>query len=215
VAALSDFNFTFKGGQIYCVCGPSGAGKSTLMNLILGLLPASAGSLVMHGADSDGKNPISYMPQKVQLVADTVAANVAYPEATLDLERVRTALTRVRLLAAIEALPQGLETLVGEGGSGLSGGQAQRVLLARLYYHRRPFVLVDEGTSALDPEVEGLVYALLRELATDGAVVITIAHRLAGALAADQVLLLNHGRLAHHGSPSDVLNSSAYQAILG
>jgi ATP-binding cassette subfamily B protein len=112
-------------------------------------------------------------------------------------------------------LPQGLRTDVGEGGKGLSGGQAQRVLLARLHYHRRPFVLVDEGTSALDPEVEGVVYALLQELAAAGAVVITIAHRLAGALAADEVLLLDQGRLARSGPPQAVLGSPEYQAILG
>jgi subfamily B ATP-binding cassette protein MsbA len=219
--ALSDFTFTFEGGSIYCVCGPSGAGKSTLMNLLLGLIPAKAGSLVLKLGENSGESTdsetaaISYMPQKVQLAFDTVAANVAYPATTINAEKVKDALRKVDLLDAVTAMPDGIESIVGEGGAGLSGGQAQRILLARLYYHRRPFVLVDEGTSALDPEVEGLVYNLLRDLARQGAVIITIAHRIAGALAADKVLLMNHGRLATSGSPTQVLSSAEYLTVLG
>lgn len=215
VAALREFSYVFKAGRIYCICGPSGAGKSTLLNLLLGLIPAKSGSLEMSCQGQDRKDPICYMPQKVLLVPDTVAANVAYPDTDIDSLRVEEALQRVGLDEAINSLPLKIQALLGEGGAGLSGGQAQRVMLARLHYHRRPFVLVDEGTSALDPEIEGVVYDLLRELAQRGAVVITIAHRLAGALAADDVILLNHGELAKHGSPTEVLRSPEYLSVLG
>lgn len=104
---------------------------------------------------------------------------------------------------------------MGEGGVGVSGGQAQRLLLARLWYQHQPFVLIDEGTSALDPEIERIIYGLLRQLADDGAVVVTIAHRLAAAEIADVLLLLNHGELVTSGAPRDVIASEAYRGILG
>lgn len=189
--ALADFTYTFEGGKIYCVTGPSGAGKSTLFGTLLGVVSPTSGHVRFAGA---GERP-AYMPQKVLLAPATLAENVAYPDASPDAARVRESLTRVGLASVVSSLPQGLDTRVGEGGAGLSGGQMQRILLARLWYRKAPWVLVDEGTSALDPEVETLVHALLRDLAAGGAVVVTIAHRRAGAEAADEVLLLEAGRL--------------------
>lgn len=201
-AALDHFSSTFDGGKVYCLVGPSGAGKSTVFNAILGLVTPSEGHLAFAGPSA---SRVAYMPQKVQLVPDSVAANVSYPEQNPDLTRVKEALARVGMASVVDALPQGTSTLLGEGGSGVSGGQAQRILLARLWYHRAPIVLVDEGTSALDPEVEQLVHSLLRDLAAAGAAVLTIAHRRSVAEAADEVLLLRDGKLVTRGSPATVL----------
>jgi ABC-type multidrug transport system fused ATPase/permease subunit len=212
--ALADFSFTFHGGRVYCLAGPSGAGKSTLFNVLLGLVVPTQGRVHLRGKVAPGAEPIVYMPQKVLLVPGTVAANVAYPDEAADAARVQAALERVGLAEVVQALPGGVETVVGEGGTGLSGGQAQRVLLARLWYQRSPVVLVDEGTSALDPEVELLVHALLRELAAGGAAVVTIAHRPGVAEAADELLLLSRGRLVAHGPPREVMASPAYRAAL-
>ena len=115
---------------------------------------------------------------------------------------------------AVQGIDGGLDARIGDGGAGVSGGQAQRLLLARLWYHQKPFVLVDEGTSALDPEIEQTVYALLRQLADRGAVVITIAHRLAAAQIADELLLLQGGCLTASGTPTEVMASPAFALAL-
>ena len=170
--ALRNFSYCFRKGKIYVIFGPSGAGKSTLFNVLLGLVP-----------------------QFVHLMPDTIAMNVAYPHCEADTLKVKNALTRVGLLEAVEELPQGMDTLVGYRGHGLSGGQMQRILLARIYYHRAPLVLIGEGTSALDPELEQLVYATLREISAEGCIVLMIAHRLAAATIAHAVLYLKEGCL--------------------
>jgi ATP-binding cassette subfamily C protein CydD len=193
--ALSGFSYNFEAGRIYCLAGPSGAGKSSVFNVILGLVKPTSGRVRFVAPAGDPRRLVTYMPQKVQLVPDSVAANVAYPETQFDRARVEQALVKVGLRDVVTSMPSGIDTLVGEGGRGLSGGQAQRLLLARLWYARAPFVLVDEGTSALDPELEGVVHGLLRELADQGAVVVTIAHRPAAAERADAVLRLDAGRL--------------------
>ncbi len=194
--ALKDFSYTFLGGKIYCLAGPSGAGKSTVFNLLLGLVEPEQGSREIHFDGPSEDSLVCYVPQKVLLLPGTVAANVAYPSEAFDQARVTAALAKVGMTKAVSELPLGIHAVVGEGGSGVSGGQAQRILLARLWYHKKPFVLVDEGTSALDPEIERSIHALLRDLANDGAVVVTIAHRKSAAAAADHVLELANGRLS-------------------
>lgn len=212
--ALRGVSCELVAGRIYCFAGPSGAGKSTLFNLILGLLKPERGELRIEAPNGDDNLTVCYMPQKVLLAPDSIAANVAYPSPVWDVGRVQGALARVGMNDVVTSLPEGVETLVGDGGKGLSGGQAQRILLARLWYHRAPIVLVDEGTSALDPEVERVVHDLLRELAKSGSVVVTIAHRPGSAEIADDLLLLDGGKLVASGSPREVMGSPIYQRLL-
>lgn len=210
--ALSGFRFRFEGGRIYCLVGPSGAGKTTVFGVALGLVEPRAGRVF--AASPDNKQKMIYMPQKVQLAPASVAANVAYPEAVPERARVAAALARVGLAGLADSLPEGLDTRVGEGGHGVSGGQAQRVLLARLCYHEAPFAFVDEGTSALDPEVERLVYDVLKDMAARGAAVVTIAHRPSAAAIADEILLLEGGKLVAHGAPDAVRGSVLFQRLM-
>ncbi len=212
--ALKDFSFDFVAGQIHCLAGPSGAGKSTAFNLLLGLLTPQAGTVEMTCASDVSGAPVCYVPQKVLLLPATIAENVAYPDATFDEARVMEALAKVELTATVAGQRGGIHERVGEGGVGVSGGQAQRILLARLWYQQKPFILVDEGTSALDPEVERTIYQLLRELASRGAVVVTIAHRSAAAESADVLLLLDQGRLVKAGSPKEVMASPEFRQAL-
>jgi len=212
--ALTDLSFTFASGRIYCLAGPSGAGKSTLFNLLLGLVKPQSGHIEMQCTHTVTGAPIAYMPQKVLLLPGSVAANVAYPEAMPDLTKVSEALALVGMTKVVHGLVGGMNARIGAGGAGISGGQAQRLLLARLWYHQKPFVLVDEGTSALDPEIEQTIYLLLRQLADRGAVVITIAHRMAAALISDELLLLQAGRLTASGPPKTVMASAAFTQIL-
>ena len=213
--ALRGFSYCFEAGRIYCLLGPSGAGKSTLFNVLLGLLRPTSGALRFEAQTQRTHGElVAYMPQKVQLMPGSVGENVAYPASDFDAVRVEEALERVGLHAFVSSLPQRMNELIGEGGRILSGGQAQRVLLARLWYRAAPFVLVDEGTSALDPEVEVLVFDLLRALAQRGAVVIMIAHRMAAAAIADRLLLLESGRLSVEGEPAVVMASKLFQDAL-
>ncbi len=205
--ALADFSFTFAPGKIYCLVGPSGAGKSTVFGAALGLIRPQSGTVAAPKA-------LLSMPQQVRLAPASLAANVAYPDASWDAARIDFALARVGLANVTRELPEAQETLVGEGGRGVSGGQAQRILLARLHYRRAPVVLVDEGTSALDPEVEILVHGLLRELADAGATVIAIAHRPSAAAIADEVLLLDGGRLVASGTLGVVERTALFQRLM-
>lgn len=213
--ALKNFSYTFDAGKLYCLVGPSGAGKSTLCQLLLGLNQPSSGRLCFEypGHKAIGEN-IAYLPQKIQLLPGTLGENIAYPHANFDVNKAQEALQRVGLSRLVSTLPNGLDEPVGEGGRGLSGGQAQRIYLARLWYHHADFVLVDEGTSALDPEVESLVFDLLRDLVKRGSIVVMIAHRMAAAAIADELLLLRDGELVLHGPPRLVMASSAFHAVL-
>lgn len=213
--ALADFSRVFEGGRVYCLFGPSGSGKSTLFNLILGLVPPTRGRVGLAIPRADAPLPVCFMPQRLTLTPDSLAANVAYPDIVPDHARAEAALRLAGLSSLLAELPDGLETLVGEGGKGLSGGQAQRVMLARLHYHAdSPVVLMDEGTSALDPEMERLALDSLRARANAGALVIMIAHRPAGARMADELIVLRDGSLVAAGPSIDVMKSSEFTGIV-
>lgn len=201
--ALVDVSFRFGGGRIHCLCGPSGAGKSTLFQLLLGTLSPSKGSISL-GLPKDLKveRAISYLPQNAPLFPGSLLENIFWPHSAGDEKRAAECLAQVGLTPLLQELPEGPNTLVGEGGRALSGGQSQRLHLARISYHHANIYLIDEGTSALDPELEKLVFEMLRRLAKRGAAVIMIAHRMAAADMADEILLLKNGRLTAHGEPA-------------
>ena len=159
------------------------------------------------------------MPQRVQLAPDSIAANVVWPDNLSGMaeeqEKIVRSLLRVGLGDVISSLPAGILTVVGTGGQGVSGGQAQRIQLARLAYHDSPFVLIDEGTSALDPETERTVFRLVEELAGRGAGVIMIAHRLAATAIADEVLVMDRGRLAMSGPASEMIKTPIFHELAG
>jgi subfamily B ATP-binding cassette protein MsbA len=188
--ALKNFSYVFEGGKLYCITGTSGAGKSTLFNVLLGIMRPSGGS-VSYSVSSSHELPILFMPQDYQVIAGPLVQNVSYPNEQFDVEKIYQAFEKVELpLKEISSLDVG-----PSGNLQLSGGQAQRVALARLAYHKAPFVLVDEGTSALDPEIEREILTFLQGLAREGACVIMIAHRSAAAAASNVVLQLEHGEL--------------------
>lgn len=187
--ALSSFSFVFEAGKVYGVMGRSGAGKSSLFKAILGLVNYKG--VIVEGDEIR----IGFMPQETLLIPDRLVRNISYPERVADRERVRQVLERVGLKPWLESLPDGIDTIIGTEGVGMSGGQAQRISLARLLYHRYPCILIDEGTSALDPETEQIIYRVLREQAQDGATVILITHRPSTLAITDKVLTLENGCL--------------------
>ncbi|NRA64466.1 MAG: ABC transporter ATP-binding protein [Pseudobacteriovorax sp.] len=188
--ALNSVSLDFFRGRFYCVAGPSGSGKTTLMLAVLGLVPLDAGRLVAkEGFDA---KDIGYLPQKPNLISKSIAENVAYPNSDLDLQRVRWSLEQCALLSEVE---NRLTVQPDGNGLALSGGQQQRLMLARLFYHNYSFIVMDEGTSAVDPENERLIYEALKLLVKKGGTILMVAHRPEAIAQADEVIYLDAGQL--------------------
>lgn len=193
-------------GQSVGVIGPTGGGKSTLMDVLLGLLCPTEGNVYVDGIDIHDharawQANLGVVPQMVFLVDDTVRANIALGSAADEIneEALAEAVSMAQLEEFVASLPHGLDTEVGERGVRVSGGQRQRLAIARALY-RRPGVLVfDEGTSALDKETEAALMASLDNLRGERTL-ITVAHRLTTVENCDTVLLISDGRLADKGT---------------
>ncbi len=212
--ALMNVSMEFRAGSFYCVCGPSGAGKSTLLKVMLGLVKPTAGKIALK-VPSAQQSTIGYMPQQFQLMHESIAANIAFPDPLPDQQRVEQALEEVGMRDFVSTLPQTLNEIVGTGGRTLSGGQMQKLQLARIIYHQYPVIMVDEGTSALDPLAEQQMLQLVRRLTAQQRIVIMIAHRPAVAALADQILLLDKGQLIQQGPAQQVMRGPDYQRLVG
>lgn len=214
--ALKNFSYRFQGGKVYCLLGPSGAGKSTVFNAILGLRPLASGAI--QGAISDGfayrTLDIAYLPQQMSIISARLGEIVSYPFKDYDPVRVSESLHVVKFELSADRLVDGLQSMVGPGGLQLSGGQWQRLQLARLHYHLAPVVLVDEGTSALDPEIERVVLDFVRDLAKRGAIVLMIAHRQSAMMACDEWILLKNGSIGASGPKDEMMKSRFYQEMI-
>lgn len=200
---ISDLDLRLQRGEMLGLVGTSGAGKSTLINLLLGLLSPCEGTLSLNGRPvverTDVKRlqaTVAYVAQSVFVADDTLLANIALgvPPEKIDHARLRKALRVAQLDDVVEALPEGLETPIGERGSRLSGGQVQRVGIARALYLDRPVLVLDEATSALDPVTECKLIDALGSLG-DEKTVVAISHRPAALAGCNRVLHLDDGRL--------------------
>jgi ABC-type multidrug transport system fused ATPase/permease subunit len=193
-------------GQSVALVGRSGAGKSTVADVILGVLQPDAGQVTVGGlppgeAVRRWPGGIAYVPQDVMLVDDSVRANVALglPRDAVDDDRVWEALRRARLIDYVLEQTEGLDTQIGERGLRISGGQRQRLGIARALYTRPRLIVLDEATSALDAETEQAITKTLEELEEDVTTVI-IAHRLSTVRHADLVVYLEEGRALARGT---------------
>ncbi|MFE0099199.1 thiol reductant ABC exporter subunit CydD [Streptomyces sp. NPDC059009] len=193
--AVSGASFTVEPGETVALVGPSGAGKSTLVNVVLGFVEPSAGRVRVDGVDLAEISPerwrerVAWVPQRPHLFAGTVAENVRLARPDADETAVRQALEEAGALSFVEALPAGLDTVLGEDGTGLSAGQRQRLALARAFLADRPVVLLDEPTAALDGETEAGIVEAVRRLAV-GRTVLMVVHRPALLSVADRVVRL-------------------------
>ncbi len=176
-----DLSLTFQKGGKYALTGPSGCGKSTLLKLLLGWLPDYSGTIQFDGVDARGFTPeqrrrqMSCIEQNVFLFNTTIRDNITLGEDFTD-EQMEKALRNSALMGDLAAMPEGLDTPVGEDGSNLSGGQKQRVAIARALIHDRSILLVDEGTSALDQKNAGIVEESL--LSNPELTLILVSHHL-------------------------------------
>ena len=193
-----------KGAQVALI-GPSGAGKSTIADVMCGLLAPSSGEVLLLEGDGQMSTvltpSVSYVPQKPGLVSGTIANNVALgvDQEVIDEERVLACLSRAHLREVIQGLPRGIHSDLGKLQDSLSGGQAQRLGLARALYSRPRLLVMDEATSALDAESEAKIEKALDEL-RGSVTVVLIAHRLNTIQHVDQVFLIEQGRVKDQGT---------------
>ncbi len=202
-AAVQNISLTLRPGEKIAIVGPTGAGKSTLARLLLGLHLPDSGVIRFDGRDLRGLDPakvraqMGVVLQETFLFNDTIRANLSLHDPGMPLERLQRAARTACLDRFIEALPQGYDTLVGENGSHFSGGERQRLSLARALAHDPAILLLDEATSALDLATEAQVHAHLTAL---GCTLILIAHRLATVKDADRILVVHGGQIVQEGT---------------
>lgn len=207
---LKDVSFTIPEKTSTAIVGPSGSGKTTICSLIARFYDVQKGSVLVGGkdvreftCDSLLKN-ISMVFQNVYLFHDTIMNNIRFGKPDATEEEVIAAAKAARCHAFIMALPKGYDTVVGEGGGTLSGGEKQRISIARAMLKDAPIVILDEATASVDPENEHLIQGAISELAK-GRTVITIAHRLATIENADQILVVDDGRIVQKGTHSELI----------
>ncbi|MCG7362665.1 thiol reductant ABC exporter subunit CydD [Roseomonas sp. ACRSG] len=198
-AALTDISFRVMPGEALVLAGPSGSGKSSVLRLLMGFRQPDAGRIAFNGRDATTLAPAelrrlsAYVGQKAHLFRATIRENIALARPDATPAQVEAAARAARVTDFTDAMPQGLETLVGEGGFGLSGGQAQRVAIARAFLRDTPLVLLDEPTAHLDPGTESDVLDSLRRLCT-GRTAIIATHSTALRARFGRVLELEDGR---------------------
>ncbi len=210
---LKDVSFRIPEKTSTAIVGPSGSGKTTICSLLARFYDPQSGSISVGGhrlqeftCDSLLSN-ISMVFQSVYLFHDTIRANICFgkPDAT-EAEMIAAA-KKACCHDFIQALPNGYDTIVGEGGGTLSGGEKQRISIARAILKNAPIIILDEATASIDPENEHLIQAAISEL-TRGKTIITIAHRLATIQHADQILVVDDGRIAEAGTHAELMQKN-------
>lgn len=209
--ALNGVSFTIEPGQRVALVGPSGAGKSTVAQLLLRFLEPQRGEIRVNEtrlADvsaADWRKQVAWVPQNPYLFNISVAENIrlARPDAALD--AIVRAAQQAHAHEFIQALPQGYDTVIGERGARLSGGQAQRMALARAFLKHAPLLILDEATSNLDPETEDLLRDATERL-MQGRMTLVIAHRLSTVYRADQIVVMDAGRVVETGTHASLVS---------
>lgn len=207
---LHDLNFTIPQNATTAIVGPSGGGKTTLCNLIARFYDVNSGTITLGGTDiriftcDSLLRNISMVFQNVYLFRDTIKNNIKFGRPDAADEQIIAAAKAARCHDFIMALPDGYDTVIGEGGSSLSGGEKQRISIARAMLKDAPIVILDEATASIDPENEHLIQEAISAL-THGKTIITIAHRLATIENADQILVIDGGTVAQRGTHEELL----------
>lgn len=213
---LKNISFTVKPGTLTGIVGPSGAGKSTISSLIPRLYDVTSGRILINNEDirdstiKSLRNMIGVVTQDSHMFHDTIMNNLLYAKNDAKSDEIESACRAARIWSFIESLPNGLDTVVGERGHRLSGGEKQRLAIARLLLKQPSLVILDEATAHLDSENEALVQAALKE-ALVGRTSIVIAHRLSTIIQADQILVLDAGEIVERGTHEQlVANKGLY-----
>jgi ATP-binding cassette subfamily B protein len=219
VKALNDFSLAVKPGEVVAIVGPSGAGKSTIFQLAQRFYDPEGGSVSLDGiplpaADpADIRNRIAMVPQETVIFGASARDNLRYGRWDATDDELWAAAEAANAATFLRALPQGLDTFMGEGGARLSGGQRQRIAIARAVLRDAPLLLLDEATSALDAESEQLVQRALERLMKERTTIV-IAHRLATVRAADRLIVMDHGRIVEEGNHDALVAENGLYARL-
>ncbi len=214
---LQGLSFEVPAGSQVAIVGPSGAGKSTIARLIFRFYDPWFGRILIDGQDIKAvtqeslRKALGIVPQDTVLFNDTIGYNIGYGREGATTQDIATAARAAALMPLIERLPQGFATEVGERGLKLSGGEKQRVAIARTLVKNPPILLLDEATSALDTRTEQDILATLHAVSS-GRTSLSIAHRLSTIADADRILVLNEGRLAEQGSHGELLRRDGLYA---
>ncbi|MBA2263112.1 MAG: ABC transporter ATP-binding protein [Chloroflexi bacterium] len=217
--ALSNISFTAEPGQLVALVGPSGSGKTTSTYLIPRLYDVDRGAVSIGGVDVRGirlaslGQIIGFVTQETYLFHDTILANLRYARPDATMEEIDEATRAAAMYERILELPDGYDTVVGERGYKLSGGEKQRVAIARVLLKDPRILILDEATSALDTVSERLIQAALQRL-MEGRTTIAIAHRLSTILRADQILVMSRGRIVERGTHAELIGQEGLYAKL-
>jgi subfamily B ATP-binding cassette protein MsbA len=213
--AISDLTLHIEPGKTYALVGASGAGKSTILSLILRLYDPTSGAVKIDDRDLRSvtqkslREQVGLVTQETFLFHDTIFSNIQFGRLDATPEEVREAARAAYAHDFIMAQPKGYQTVIGDKGCLLSGGQQQRLAIARAVLKNAPILLLDEATSSLDSESEQQIQKALAELAT-GRTVIAIAHRLSTVLSANQIIVMDGGRIKEIGTHAELLEKSGY-----
>ncbi|PFE49241.1 thiol reductant ABC exporter subunit CydD [Bacillus cereus] len=213
-AILEGIDFTWKGTGAIGVIGESGAGKSTLIDVLAGFLTPSGGKMIVNGVEIDGttreewQKNIAYIPQQPYIFPLSLKNNICFYETNTTDEEVERVINEVGLRSLVTSLPNGMYERIGEGGRMLSGGQEQRVAMARALLSKKPIILLDEPTAHLDIETEfEIKQAMLRLF--EGKLVFLATHRLHWMKQMDHILILNKGEMIESGTYEELLKNEA------
>lgn len=207
---LKDVSFRIPERTSTAIVGPSGSGKTTICSLVARFYDPQGGRITVGGHDlkeftcDSLLSNVSMVFQNVYLFHDTVRANICFGKPDATEEEMIEAAKKARCHDFIMALPDGYDTVIGEGGGTLSGGEKQRISIARAMLKDAPIIILDEATASIDPENEHLIQSAISEL-TKGKTIITIAHRLATIRNADQILVVEDGRIAECGTHDELI----------
>lgn len=217
---FNGLNLTLQKGKTIAIIGESGSGKTTLVSLLQKIYPIAQGKILIGNYDinlisrESLRQKVSIVPQKIELFAGNILSNIAIDDPEPDLKRVVDICKEIGILEFIEHLPNGFETDIGENGASLSGGEKQRIAIARAIYRNPEVFIFDEATSSLDSVAEQFIQNFVTKLKEQGKTIIITAHRLSTIKRADEIVVLKNGNVLEKGTHNELLSlNSEYKKL--